>query len=82
MIYFEITDKKDEIIFSNITENDANLFRDDKNSKKDNKRSYFNKSAKPNELNIWIITDDKDLYKSSKSFHKFSNICYGVIIGL
>ncbi len=78
MIYLELKDK-DKIIFFNIPEKYKNVFVMNKNCKKDNVRSFFKQNKN---ITIWLVTDDKDLYKSSKLFGKTSNFIIEIINGL
>ncbi len=71
MIYIEITDKSQNIIFSNISLRYKEEFKNNKSSKKDGIRSIFKKDK--DGMGLWVITDDKDIYKSAKIAHKSFN---------
>lgn len=71
MIYLELKNK-DKIIFSNIPKEHKKTFETDKNYKKNNIKSFFKKDE--NHISIWLITNDKDLYKSPKLFNKTFDI--------
>ncbi len=80
MIRLQITNKDDEIIFSNLGEGDINKFKDKKNCKKEKYlRSYYKEEK---EFNVWIVSEDKDLYKSNKLFNKTCKTYLPIINGL
>lgn len=68
MIYLQITNNKKEIIFDNIPNKYIAIFQNEKNSKHEHSlRSFYKQSES---TNIWMVSKDKDLYKSSKIFNK------------
>lgn len=80
MVYIEITDKSQNIVFSNISLRYKEEFKNNKSSKKDGIRSIFKKDK--DGMGLWVITDDKDIYKSAKIAHKSFNFFSELFIGI
>ena len=78
MIYLELKNKE-SIVFSNIPEKYKIMFRENKNSKLSNIRSFFKKDG---QTITWLITNDKDLCKSSKLFNKTFKLIHEITNGL
>ena len=80
MIYLEITGNDEQIIFSNIPITYKNSFQNNKNSKDYNVRSIYIKDAE--NIGLWMITNNKDLYKSAKVAHKSYAFFQEIFIGI
>ncbi len=78
MIYLELKEN-DNLVFTNIPEGYKATLINNKNSKKNNIRSFFKQYK---DTTIWLITNDKDLYKSSKLFNKTFNLIEKITNGL
>lgn len=80
MIHLQITNKNNEIIFSNLKKEHIGKFRDNKNSKaKKYLRSYYKKEE---EFDVWLVSEDQDLYKSNKLFNKTCKTYLPIVNGL
>lgn len=71
MINIEIVDKNQNIVFSNISPEHKETFKNNKTSKKDGIRSLFKKDK--NDVGLWLVTNDNDNYKSTKTINKTFN---------
>lgn len=80
MINIEIVDKNQNIVFSNISPQHKKTFKNDKSSKKDGIKSIFKKDK--NGVGLWMITNDKDIYKSAKIANKNFNFLEELFIGI
>ena len=81
MIYLSITSKNNESLFSNIEDSHSKIFVNNKNSKSKTKhlRSFYKELS---EYNVWIISNDADLYKSNKLFKKTCQTYFPIIESL
>ncbi|KAF3983657.1 MAG: HAMP domain-containing histidine kinase [Methylococcales symbiont of Hymedesmia sp. n. MRB-2018] len=80
MTSIEIIDKNEDVIFSNISPEHRETFKKNKNSKKDGIRSLFKKNK--NDVGLWLVTDDKDNYNSTKIINKTFNFFSELFIGI
>lgn len=80
MLCIEIVDENKNIVFSNILLKHKETFKNNKTSKKNGIRSIFKKDQ--DGIGLWLITDDKGIYKSgkiaSKTFNFFSEFFIGI----
>lgn len=80
MISIEITSKNQNIIFSNISPQHKEAFKNNKSSKKDGIRSVFKKDK--DGIGFWLITSDSNNYKSTKTANKIFNVLLELFTGI
>lgn len=82
MIYLEIKDKDENIIFSNIKESHKAIFGDNKSSKYATNKTRGILKVNGDESSIWMISENDDsLFKSAKMFNKTFNIYQSIAKG-
>lgn len=80
MIYLQITNENNEIMFSNLKKEHIDEFDNSKKSKgKEYLRSYYKEEK---EFSVWLVSEDRDLYKSNKLFNKTYKTYLSIVDGL